>query len=425
MDDTINKKMKMFDKNKWFINKVNYLKVVFAKKYFFKISISWFYKKLLNVFNKFHKILNYYDKFIIKRLNKTTKKDKSLKLINKIAFFVSYFVHIDHYSRIWKHLNKDQFVIIINDSHSISEYLHIIDYLQAHNIQFYKYKTLPKLLYQFYIVIGMSAHPELMNNKNIAKIYARYMLQGSKKWSFDSNWNKIFDLFLCQNDLQQKTMQKKLPKKLYKIMGYPRFDDFFLNKDIPPIYNQYISKDKETVLYTPIHGFGSFNDYIEIFIKISDKYNVIIKPHPDCFKESATAEYLKELSLSNSNIHIFRHDKKFPCDDWALYKIANYVCVDCGGSVYAAIYALKNIIILKKTKDLQYDDYDELNDLGSLYEPNDKDLCKLLCSKELFHKKQKTVEKLRKLFFAPFYGNSGIKAANILAHELQKKTTIL
>jgi len=30
------------------------------------------------------------------------------------------------------------------------------------------------------------------------------------------------------------------------------------------------------------------------------------------------------------------------------------------------------------------------------------------------------LDKLRKLSFAPFYGNSGIKAANILAHELQK-----
>lgn len=67
-------------------------------------------------------------------------------------------------------------------------------------------------------------------------------------------------------------------------IGNPRLDDFYkgkLNKSVQERLNAYFGGiEKKTVLYIPTHGdLGSFRQMLKTFDRLSDRYNIVFKPH--------------------------------------------------------------------------------------------------------------------------------------------------
>jgi hypothetical protein len=57
------------------------------------------------------------------------------RFIPKIAFYLSMISHIDHYKRIWRHINKENFVVLVpSNNPSLTtqrEYTAILNFLSA------------------------------------------------------------------------------------------------------------------------------------------------------------------------------------------------------------------------------------------------------------------------------------------------------
>lgn len=345
------------------------------------------------------------------------------RFIPKIAFYVSMVSHIDHYKRIWRHINKENFVVLVPANNSSlttqREYAAILNFLSDENVPYKIYEHALFTMEQYPFLVTMH-HDEATYPKpaGIAKFYVRYMIQGLESFAYHPK-NFKFSLFLCQSHYQLNKLKTALPDARCEIMGYPRLDDYFSQNDLPPeinIYNR--GNERKTILYLPTHGpWSMLKNYLSTLVALTDTYNVIIKPHPDCFTEDSAL--FDNLPKSNY-LHIIK--ETIP-DDWALFKLADYVFVDCGGSVFAAIYTQKNIVFLRNvnaSERVLNEMEDRLaQEFLSIQAPDDIAIRNLLSSEELFESKREFLDKYREVFFAPFCESSGKKAATVLSKELE------
>lgn len=344
------------------------------------------------------------------------------RFVPRIAFYVSLVSQMDHYKRIWRHIEKDKFIVLVpanlHNETTQREFPAIIELLKTENV--------PYKIYE-HALIDMEQYPLLLTKHHdsatfpkpagIAKSYVRYMIQGFESFAYHPR-NFHFSLFLCQSNYQREKLKNALPNARCEIMGYPRLDDFFLQDTLPEAVKSYQSKTHKTILYLPSHEpRGTIRKYLSTLVNLSDEYNVIVKPHPDCFTENPTIfENLQE----HENLHVVR---KGSVHDWALFRLADYVFVDCGGSVFATIYTQKNILFLhneNRVNEQSMEIEDKLSrEFISVYTPDDKIIRQLLAS-NVFEEKKPLLKKYREEFFAPVCENSGKRAADILCKELNK-----
>ncbi|MBU0768947.1 MAG: CDP-glycerol glycerophosphotransferase family protein, partial [Proteobacteria bacterium] len=126
-------------------------------------------------------------------------------------------------------------------------------------------------------------------------------------------------------------------------MGYPRYDDYFNVPDIGEDLKKTFSCEpkKKTIVWLPTFGAGmcSIPYYAKQISDLSQDYNVIVRPHPINFR--LAPENIKLLMDHN-----FKIDDDSLRDMNALYKIADFVICDYGGTTFSALYVGKNIILL-------------------------------------------------------------------------------
>lgn len=163
----------------------------------------------------------------------------------------------------------------------------------------------------------------------------------------------------------------------------------------------------------PTHCEGNSLIYFyEIFFKLSDDFNIILKPHDNCFSDSKTSGIIRYLETSK---------KIFICrsigDDTILYKLADYIVADYGGTLFSCIYADKNTLLLHKEKG-NYGLF-PMEVLLSKYiitvsDINPDLIKKILLDEQIWSKQKLIRQALRNKFFAPYYGFSGELTANLL-----------
>ena len=160
-------------------------------------------------------------------------------------------------------------------------------------------------------------------------------------WSLQ-NWNEIYDLFLCHGPNDEAQLKKRFRGKTV-VMGYPRYDRYFRSDiDFKSTIREFgIVQDRKTILWMPTLGDNACS--IPLFAGaisgLSGRYNVIVRPHPLSFqREPEKVDILRSLSLVI--------DDKATRDMNVLFKIADFVLCDYGGSSFGAIYLDKNLILL-------------------------------------------------------------------------------
>lgn len=161
-------------------------------------------------------------------------------------------------------------------------------------------------------------------------------------WSL-ADWNAIYDAFLCHGPNDARELSKRFRGSTYQ-MGYPRYDGYFdPNLEVASERAEFaIDSDKPTVLWMPTYGAGacSIPFFAHALICLTEHFNLIVRPHPLSFRENP-----EQIALLRSlGFHV---DGDAIRDMNRLYRIADVVLCDYGGSAFSAIYLGKRMVLLE------------------------------------------------------------------------------
>jgi tetratricopeptide (TPR) repeat protein len=334
----------------------------------------------------------------------------------KIAFLVHSPDLYNHYHRIWQHLGMERIDVIIGEVHEAAGPMR----------QFYADRGVCAMTLDEarrcgkHYSIMVSNHPFVAGDPEVLTELADYNVRmmyalGKAGWNFAS-WNSYYDLILCFGPFQAERLS--FCQSALKVeVGYPRFDGFFSGE----FKREHIERQhnclpgKKTIVWLPTWStLSSIRLYAPAIARLSDRYNVVVKPHPLTFKSDPGAvDFLRGLP--------FQSVIDETIDNIALYVLADYLLCDYGGPMFGGIYVDKNILLL----DLPDAGSDALIGDGSadmmvrdvlphLGLSEIERLDQMLEDESLWREQRAVRSRLRQLFFAPYYGCSSRVAAEVL-----------
>jgi CDP-glycerol glycerophosphotransferase (TagB/SpsB family) len=305
--------------------------------------------------------------------------------INKIAFFVNEEYIFDHYRNIFFKLNKSDFEIILADKFSGEKYQATVNELKSNSwsIRFlnevhhiFKYKilvthlflggdtinqgtvlsrlvnvlvpTVNKILVKFNLTKISTNRQYFQNMLGIYNV--RFMYGADVGKTKFGNYNHLFDIFFCHGPRDSAFIKSTFDKTIFE-MGYPKYDDFFKNKNDLELKNALMVKncchnDKKTILWicTVSEYFSTIETYSDSIKLLTNNYNVIVRPHPLEIDSQYSRYNKKVYDIVNSGEFILNNDPYQNMSE--LYQISDYVFCDYGGSIFSALYLDKRILLL-------------------------------------------------------------------------------
>jgi len=331
----------------------------------------------------------------LNNIEKVAKSQYSeLDTKKKFAFLVHDPIMLVHYADVWKALGSPAFTIVTTEFFSFdqngNEKLGLSDFLNHVHAEGYEVRKIIEIIncgikFEYvvtnHVISGSTKEvkPETAEDRD-KKIFNRGLIQkgqepvwefsvdvntylplqiGNKQirymygadisegWSLQS-WNDIYDIFLCHGVNDEREIKKRFKGEAL-VMGYPRYDRFFSGEiDFSNIKREFgISESKKTVLWMPSLG-GDYSS-IPLFAKplstLSEKYNLIVRPHPLSFiQEKDFIGLLEEFD--------FHIDRTALRDMNELFGVADVVLADHGGTPFSAIFLGRNVIFLDVPDDL-------------------------------------------------------------------------
>ena len=395
------------------------------------------------------------------------------KLIYKIAFLVHEPAMYDHWVGVWRLLDRSKFEIVILDTFKNSSNKHFRknaeSFIKRISSEKYSYRFLEsviseKLKYS-YVISNQVVQGNTLNDneplpvnikvKNQIKIVLNLLsriLKTNRYYSLAFNsqylpvqiglkrirfmygadindgwslgkWNEMFDIFLCHGPNDERAINERFHGKTIQ-MGYPRYDDYF---NIPELgenlkRNFVCSPDKKTIVWLPTIGEGtcSIPHYAKQISQLTKQYNVIVRPHPITFRM-----YPENITILEK--HNFKIDDDSLRDMNALYKIADFLICDYGGTQFSALYLDKNIILLNVSgSDTYYtskksSDMELRRQISPVLNIEDaKNLEKILQDEAIWAKQAKQRKFAFAKYFAPYRGDSANRVASILMDLIAK-----
>jgi hypothetical protein len=152
---------------------------------------------------------------------------------------------------------------------------------------------------------------------------------------------------ICANEYQKKQLEKIISGDKLFVLGLPRMKDCKHGKETAKEIvelAQGIDPNKKTLLWLPTHTKVSpVVDFAPVISKLQNEINIIIKPHQFLYYEISDFDnfmrnIIPEIIIIND------------VDSVKLIPLADFVVCDYGGSVFYAIYADKNVILLNTPK---------------------------------------------------------------------------
>ena len=296
-----------------------------------------------------------------------------------------------HYSSVWAAMNRDTFTIVLlyafdRDRSQVSR--GVEDFIEKIKRHGYEHTYLEDLLrkgvkYRYVVsnhcMGGLSIYPAPWHKRALLNFCKRAVCRalgsfGASKWFAISYadpvqylplqvglkqirfmygadigegwslqpWNAIYDLFLCHGPNDETELGKRFKGKT-AVMGYPRYDAFFNdNLETESVVREFeLETARKTILWITTTGEGasSIPGFARPISALQEGHNVIVRPHPIAFRaEPRDIELLRSLN--------FKIDSDPLRDMNKLYKAADIVLCDYGGSAFSAIYLGKKLILL-------------------------------------------------------------------------------
>lgn len=349
---------------------------------------------------------------------------------NKIGFLATCQMHIDQYYNIWKHLPTDSFEIILHNDRSLPperHYLPTRNYLAERNLPVVELADCFRNLMTYRVIMTagfvQAVFPEVEYAFSLAAQYIRVLSQGFQEFHFGFV-NKFTHLFLQGYNQVEQVRDIGFKGEIY-VIGYPRFDNYFeltstdTEQSLTTLLN--LDRAKKTILYTPTHSLHtSLWYYCEDMISLTAHYNVIIKPHLASFSDEKEAGVIQRVK--KGGVHVISSS----LENSLLYKAADYVLADYGGSVLSAIYLAKKTILLNSSADLHAmlpcPSSEMVRQLTPNIYPSDNSYHELLAALRStnWDDYATKIAVLKRYFFAPFDGISGKTASIVLLNLLER-----
>lgn len=154
----------------------------------------------------------------------------------------------------------------------------------------------------------------------------------------DWNWCEKFGLCLLYGNKILQEFKHNGYNIRYKIIGYPRFDD------IKEINVKIFNNDRKTILVAPTWSNESLlTKFTDEILKLSETYNVILKPHPVTmeFRDATNSVTLRELIKKQSDtFKVFMNLDILP-----LMKYCDLMVTDVSGCSNEFMYFNKPLVI--------------------------------------------------------------------------------
>lgn len=260
----------------------------------------------------------------------------------KLAFFVHTAEMCNHYQSVWRILGQDGFDVVLHGTASeMAESRAFIGRMgyTCHNSGYV-------LKSGHYYDIVVSNHSMFDHGRQplihaLGRYQVRFMYAlGKAKHNF-SSWNSHYDLILCFGPWQAERMKECCSAVTFQ-MGYPRYDDYFLQPDLQNVCpaDLGLDPDKKTVLWLPTWlELSSLPLFADAMSALCDQYNVIVKTHPLSAKnEPDVLQALRQYPFTAVITHVY--------DNLALFRCADFIVCDYGGTPFGAIYLDKNLLLL-------------------------------------------------------------------------------
>ncbi|HET8744038.1 MAG TPA: CDP-glycerol glycerophosphotransferase family protein [Ramlibacter sp.] len=177
----------------------------------------------------------------------------------------------------------------------------------------------------------------------IGRRQIRYMYGAdlSDAWSLQP-WNEIYDIFLCHGVNDQKIVSQRFAGTTF-IMGYPRYDEYFRpDLDTSAVRQEFgLVQGRKTLLWMPtLGGTGSSIPlFAQSLAALRGEFNLVVRPHPLSFVQEP--QFIEELDRLG-----FAVDRNATRNMNQLFKAADLVLADYGGTPFSAIFIGKPLVFL-------------------------------------------------------------------------------
>ncbi len=363
------------------------------------------------------------------------------KPLNKIGVMLNHADTFHHFRNLLALLDPESFEIVIaNDRQALEK----IAQEKGYSYHWYqdliqqppRYRyTLSNYFIYYYDVIG-EAERKVYLTQLLGKHAIRMMYTlGIDHWNY-ADWNQLYDIQLCYGPWAAERLEQ-FKAEIHQV-GYPRYDDFFNH---PPDKQSWLERlgadpEKPTIVWLPTRHQHTLRAFGKTVASLSDRYNVLIKPHPLTWQEEpGLIQWLKMLPLTRLV------EKEL--DNLYLYSISDFVFCDYGGASFGALYTDRKLLLFNHYPSTRFDPVgmnlppdspthvDEINPTEQYlrgFIPNiapDQQylLSEMLIDEALWAEQQKIRANLRDQFFAPYYGNSAARVAEILKDCLARPET--
>ena len=383
------------------------------------------------------------------------------KFERKIAFYINEEYMFDHYLSVIQKLDHTKFDIILANKFKNNEYEKLIFGLleKSWNVVFLnevfhvkKYKVLvsnhffggnttsnsfkTRILSVFGSIISAKKLRVFQNFpkqyfQNVLGLYnIRFMYGADSGGSkFDKKYNNLFDEFFCHGPRDAGFISDKFAGSVFE-MGYPRYDNYFYKVENKELKNSLLKKHscnpkKPTILWivTVSEHFSTIEKYAHFMKKLTDKYNVILRPHP--------LEIDPQYSRYNPKVHKIVQSNDFLVSTDAyqnmldLYLVADYVFCDYGGSIFSALYLDKKILLMdheEVNKDIEVYESTSIEAreyLASISEDSAEAGLKNICNPSFWEEREPARLEARARYFGNNREGSSLKAARRLLKILE------
>jgi hypothetical protein len=171
----------------------------------------------------------------------------------------------------------------------------------------------------------------------------------------EKDLERNFDIFFTHSAMETNLIKKKFNNKICKIIGYPRYSKLNDKKKIMNNLKNEFNLDvtKKIIFWTPTHihypneTSKNFIPWINKVSELSREYNIIVRPHPKLITLNSSIK----TDLTKKNFFV---DNKSDRKIGDLFKVADLVFCDYGGTLFSSIYLEKPLLLLNMDDNTQF-----------------------------------------------------------------------
>lgn len=335
-------------------------------------------------------------------------------ILPKLAFLMHIPDIFFHYRPVLDLLPQESFDIVLPDDPPPV----LLDIMEAKS---YRYTYISELLNARTLYKYLVSDHLFLNDYHLLQEIGSKHIRFFSELGYDrlqlGNYNRFYDMVMCFGRYQMQRLNFCSRTRFVQV-GWPRFDDWFLEPEVDRealLDRLNCDRFRPVVLWMPSFGdLSSIEAYAEMIPHLTERYNVIVKPHDYTLLE----EPERMAILNKLHVQTVLTD---PFDELQLYFVTDCVLADYGGQPFGSLYLDKRMVLLDLPDAYAHpftgmgsSDIVLRNHYPSIDPGDNPDTLIHLIEGDTYKVDSLRTFRLRERLFSSFYGRSSQEAATIL-----------